>query len=47
MALNWFVAVKRYYDKGLYDNADVALFVAKGRITEEQYKQITGEDFQA
>ena len=47
MAFPWFDAIKRYYDMGVYDKADVAAFVIKGRITAEQYKLITGEDFQA
>ena len=47
MAIDWFARVKQGYDLGFYDNADVATFVIKGRITEEQYKLITGEDFQA
>ena len=47
MAINWFLRVKQGYDLGYYDNADVAVFVVKGRITTDQYKQITGEDFQA
>lgn len=47
MAIDWFARVKQGYDLGFYDNADVAVFVVKGRITEEQYKLITGEDFQA
>lgn len=47
MAIDWFARVKQGYDLGFYDNADVAVFVVKGRITAEQYKLITGEDFQA
>lgn len=45
MAINWFARVKQGYDLGYYDNADVATFVVKGRITAEEYKLITGEDF--
>ena len=47
MAMDWYKAIKRYYDIGIYSKADVAVFVVKGRITADQYKQITGEDFQA
>ena len=47
MAMNWFKRVKQGYDLGFYDNADVATFVVKGRITEAEYREITGEDFQA
>lgn len=38
--------VKRYYDKGTYDNDDVKQFVRAGRITKEEYKLITGEEYE-
>lgn len=37
--------VKRFYDKGYYSKADVALFVKRGKLTAEEYKDITGEDY--
>lgn len=37
--------VKRYYDKGYYTKEDVKKFVASGDITAEQYKEITGEEY--
>lgn len=37
--------VKRYYDKGIYSAADVAKFVKAGKITPEEYKDITGEEY--
>ena len=37
--------VKRYYDKGIYSAEDVAKFVVAGRITPEEYKEITGEEY--
>ena len=40
-----FKIVKRYYDKGIYSKEDVATFVRAGKITPEQYKEITGEDY--
>ena len=40
-----FKIVKRYYDKGIYSKEDVATFVKAGKITAEQYKEITGEDY--
>ncbi|WP_410495006.1 XkdX family protein [Cellulosilyticum sp. ST5] len=43
----WFTAAKRYYEMGIYTKQQVALFVVKGRITEAEYKEITGEDFEA
>lgn len=38
-----FNIVKRYYDRGIYDKDDVAKFVKAGRLTAEEYKEITGE----
>lgn len=40
-----FEIVKRYYDLGLYSKTVVAAFVAKGKLTAEQYREITGEDY--
>lgn len=42
-----FKIVKRYYDKGIYSKEDVAVFVQAGKITSDQYKEITGEDYTA
>ena len=41
-----FKIVKRYYNKGYYDNADVAVFVRAGKLTAEQYEEITGEKYE-
>lgn len=35
--------IKRNYDRKLWDKSMVAVAVAKGKITEEQYQEITGE----
>ena len=40
-----FSVVKRYFDKKLYDKDDVKLFVENGRITEDEYFEITGEKY--
>lgn len=40
-----FAIVKRYYDKKIYTNEDVKKFVLAGKITPEQYKEITGEEY--
>lgn len=37
--------VKRNYDKGLWNKTLVRIAVKKGIITKEQYKEITGEDY--
>lgn len=40
-----FKIVKRYYDKGIYSKENVAVFVTAGKITPEQYSEITGEAY--
>lgn len=40
-----FNIVKRYYDKNIYSKNDVAKFVMAGKITAEDYKTITGDDY--
>lgn len=42
MRSKYYKTVKRYYDKGIYDNDDVAVFVRAGKITKEEYTLITG-----
>jgi uncharacterized XkdX family phage protein len=37
--------VKNYYDSGLWTVAMVKNAVVKGWITEEEYKEITGETY--
>ena len=41
-----FEKVKRFYDLGLYSEDQVAAFVRKGKITPEQYEEITGEPYE-
>lgn len=40
-----FEKIKKFYDLGLYSDAQVAMFVKKGIITEEQYTEITGKPY--
>lgn len=40
-----FDIVKRYYEAGYYGKEDVAKFVRMKKITSDQYKEITGEDY--
>ena len=40
-----FKIIKRYYDKGFYVKEDVKVFVKANQITEEEYQEITGEDY--
>lgn len=37
--------VKRNYDRKLWNKTMVAIAVAKGVITDVQYKEITGDDY--
>lgn len=40
-----FDKVKKYYDKGWYTKEMVADFVEKGKLTPEEYEEITGEEY--
>lgn len=40
-----FELVKKYYDNGLWSITAVRNAVAKGWITAEEFKEITGEDY--
>jgi len=42
-----FNKIKKYYDMGIYTDAQVRVFVAKGVITPEQYTEITGLPYNA
>lgn len=41
-----FKIVKRYYDKGIYSKENVATFVRAGKLTADEYKEITGEKYE-
>ena len=38
--------IKKNYERGLWNAAMVKMAVRKGIITEEQFKEITGKDYQ-
>ena len=42
-----FKKIKKWYAQGLWTKEMVANAVAKGVITEAQYKEITGEPYEA
>lgn len=42
----WFNIVKRHFDRGNYTEDDVRVFVQAEMLTEDQYKEITGEDYE-
>ena len=41
-----FKIVKKFYDRGIYSSEDVGVFVASGKITAEQYEEITGKKYE-
>jgi len=43
--MSWFEKVKFYYERGLWDIERVKNAVIKGKITAEQFKEITGQDY--
>lgn len=42
----WYEKIKRYYERGNWNKAMVRNAVAKGKITAEEYKAITGEVYE-
>lgn len=45
MAIDYYSLVKRYYERGYYTKDDVKVFVQAGKITPEQYEEITSESY--
>lgn len=43
--IDWFTYIKGFYEKGLWTKKQVYDVVAVGRITPEQYEEITGEPY--
>ncbi len=41
----WFDRIKRFYDQGLWTKEMVVDAVRVGKITVEQNKEVTGEDY--
>lgn len=42
-----FEIVRDYYNKGIYTDANVSVFVRAGKITAAEYEQITGQPYVA
>ncbi|RGX10523.1 XkdX family protein [Paraclostridium sordellii] len=45
MDIWYFETAKTYFESKIYTVDDIRLFVEAERITKEQFKEITGEDF--
>jgi len=43
--MDWFEKIKFYYEMGLWDIERVKNVVTKGKITAEQFKEITGQTY--
>ena len=41
----WYQKIKEYYDKGLWNDEMVRNAVIKGKITQDEYKEITGIEY--
>ena len=41
----WYERIKRFYDRGLWTIEMVAEGIRCNKISEEEYKTITGEDY--
>lgn len=37
---------KKYYDEGLWPISRLKALVKKGKLTKDEYKEITGEDYE-
>lgn len=45
--MDWFQICSDYYKEGYYNNTSLKVFVAKGKITIDNYKSITTIDYVA
>lgn len=45
--MDWFKTISDYYKAGFYNDSQVRVFTIKGKITPEQYQQITGQPYTA
>lgn len=43
--MDWYVFCKDYFDWGIANTNDLKIYVAKKKITVEQYKEITGIEY--
>lgn len=45
--MDWYTKIKEFYDKDLWTVEQVKMAVVKEKITTEEYKTITGQDYTA
>ena len=45
--MDWFRTISDFYKSGFYTDDQVKVFVAKNKITADQYQQITGQVYTA
>ncbi|MCR8744330.1 XkdX family protein [Romboutsia lituseburensis] len=43
--MNWYETIKEFHDKKLWNLTQVKNGVVKNKITREEYKKITNEDY--
>lgn len=43
--MNWFEKIKKYYKEKMWDEAMVRNAVVKGKITVEEFAEITGKEY--
>ncbi|GEK30340.1 hypothetical protein KZO01_06490 [Kurthia zopfii] len=45
--MDWFKTISDFYKSSFYTDTQVKVFVEKGKITHEQYEEITGKPYSA
>ena len=45
--MEWFAIIKRHYETGRYNTAQVGVFVIAGKITPTEYETITRNAYEA
>ncbi len=45
--MDWFTTIKGFYDKGLWSIEQVKMAVEKSKISSDEYKTITNQDYTA
>ena len=45
--MEWYPKIKRFFEGGYWTKEQVATAVEKGKITQSEYEEITGENYEA